>query len=176
MEEQCAEELCLVEFWRREIPQYLIRSAVAGLVLLMAMCLGMAAQQARSPSDQVGRIMSLESAWNQAEVQHDTRAMGMLLGETFTYTDSDGSVMNKAEWLDLMRKETDTFEQLGNSKIEVNLYGNVALVTGRYRERVKMKKTSIVRSGRFIDVWIELRGEWKCIGGQATLILPSPAK
>lgn len=120
--------------------------------------------------------MSLESAWNQAEVQHDTRAMGMLLGEMFTYTDSDGSVMNKAEWLSLMRKETDTFEQLGNSKIEVNLYGNVALVTGRYRERVKMKKTSIVRSGRFIDVWIELRGEWKCIGGQATLILPSAAK
>jgi hypothetical protein len=176
MEEQCAEELCLVEDCPREILQYLIRSAIAGLVLLMAMCLGMAAQQARSPSDQVGRIMSLESAWNQAEVQHDTRAMGMLLGEAFTYTDSDGSVMNKAQWLDLMKKETDTFEQLGNFKIEVNLYGNVALVTGGYRERVKMKRTSIVRSGRFIDVWIELRGEWKCIGGQATLIVPSPAK
>ena len=153
-----------------------MRSAIAILILLAAMCLTMGAESGKLVSDEMGKIMSLESAWNQAEVQHDTRAMGMLLGEAFTYTDSDGSRMNKSQWLDLMRKETDTFEQLGNSKIEVNLYGNVALVTGRYRERVKMKKTSIVRSGRFIDVWIELRGEWKCIGGQATLILPSPAK
>src|ERR1700676_1368973 len=115
MEEERAEELCLVEFWRREIRQNLIRSAAAGFVLLMAMCLVMAAQQERSPSDQVGRIMSLESAWNQAEVQHDTRAMGMLLGEMFTYTDSDGSVMNKAEWLYLLKKETDTFGHFANA-------------------------------------------------------------
>ena len=152
-----------------------MRNAIGGFILLVAMCLTMGAESRKTVSDETGKIMSLESAWNQAEVQHDTRAMSMLLGEAFTYTDSDGSRMNKAQWLDLMRKETDTFEQLGNTKIEIQLYGNVALVTGGYRERVKMKKYSIVRSGRFIDVWIELRGEWKCIGGQATLITPTPA-
>jgi hypothetical protein len=139
-------------------------------VCVLAICLAMAAQIGRSANDETGMIMSLESAWNQAEVQHDPRAMSMLLADRFSYTDSDGSVMNKKQWLDLMKKETATFEQLGNSGIAVYLYADVALVTGGYRERIKLKRNSVVRSGRFVDVWIKQNGDWKCIGGQATLI------
>jgi len=36
-------------------------------------------------------ILSLESAWNQAEAKHDTGAMGLLIADVFEYTDSDGS-------------------------------------------------------------------------------------
>jgi hypothetical protein len=153
-----------------------MRSAITGFVLtlaicLLAICLAMAAENRKSAGDETGTIMSLESAWNQAAVQHDPRAMSMLLADRFAYTDSAGSVMNKNQWLDLMKKETAT-EQLGNSGITVYLYADVALVTGGYRERVKLKRNSVVRSGRFIDVWIKQNGEWKCIGGQATLITP----
>jgi hypothetical protein len=152
-----------------------MRSTITGFILmlaicLLAICLTMGTQNGELASDETGRIMSLESAWNQAEVQHDPRAMSMLLADRFAYTDSDGSVMNKKQWLDLMKKETATFEQLGNSGITVYLYADVALVTGGYRERVKLKRNSVVRSGRFIDVWIKQNGDWKCIGGQATLI------
>jgi hypothetical protein len=154
-----------------------MRSTITGFILtlaicLLAICLAMIAQNRKSAGDETGTIMSLESAWNQAEVQHDPRAMSMLLADRFSYTDSDGSVMNKNQWLDLMKKETSTFEQLGNSGIAVYLYADVALVTGGYRERVKLKRNSVVRSGRFIDVWIKQNGEWKCIGGQSTLITP----
>jgi hypothetical protein len=152
-----------------------MRGAITGFVLtlticVLAICLAMAAQSGKLANDETGTIMSLESAWNQAEVQHDPRAMSMLLADRFSYTDSDGSVMNKSQWLDLMKKEAATFEQLGNSGIAVYLYADVALVTGGYRERIKLKRNSVVRSGRFVDVWIKQNGDWKCIGGQATLI------
>jgi hypothetical protein len=152
-----------------------MRNAIIGFILtlaicLLAICLTMGGQNGKLSGDETGRIMSLESAWNQAEVQHDPRAMSMLLADRFAYTDSDGSVMNKKQWLDLMKKETATFEQLGNSGIAVYLYADVALVTGGYRERVKLKRNSVVRSGRFIDVWIKQNGDWKCVGGQATLV------
>ena len=152
-----------------------MRSTITGFILMLAICrlaicLTMGAQNGKLASDETGRIMSLESAWNQAEVQHDPRAMSMLLVDRFAYTDSDGSVMNKKQWLDLMKKETATFEQLGNSGIAVYLYADVALVTGGYRERVKLKRNSVVRSGRFIDLWIKQNGDWKCVGGQATLV------
>jgi len=150
-----------------------INSSVLTLTIcVLAICLAMAAQSGRSANDETGMIMSLESAWNQAAVQHDPRAMSMLLADRFSYTDSAGSVMNKSQWLDLMKKETATFEQLGNSGIAVYLYADVALVTGGYRERVKLKRNLVVRSGRFIDVWMKQNGEWKCIGGQSTLITP----
>ena len=126
--------------------------------------------QGETGGNETGRILSLESAWNQAEVQHDARAMSMLLAETFEYTDSDGRFMDKSHWLNLVTKGVDQYDQLGNSGIEVHLYGDVAIVTGAYRERIKSKRNAVVRSGRFTDIWLQQNGQWKCIASQATLI------
>ena len=82
-----------------------MRSAITGFVLtlaicLLAICLAMAAENRKSAGDETGTIMSLESAWNQAAVQHDPRAMSMLLADRFAYTDSAGSVMNRTSgWI-----------------------------------------------------------------------------
>jgi hypothetical protein len=100
-----------------------MRSTIASCILLVAMCLAIAAQNGKVASDESGRIVSLESAWNQAEVQHDARAMGMLLAETFEYTNSDGRFMNRSQWLDLVRNGVDQYEHLGNSGMTVHLYG-----------------------------------------------------
>jgi len=137
---------------------------------MVATCLAIAAQNGKVASDESGRIVSLESAWNQAEVQHDARAMGMLLAETFEYTDSDGRFMDKSHWLNLVTKGVDQYDQLGNSGIEVHLYGDVAIVTGAYRERIKSKRNAVVRAGRFTDIWLQQNGQWKCIASQATLM------
>jgi ketosteroid isomerase-like protein len=135
---------------------------VAIVVVLLA--------QGETTGGETGRILSLESAWNQAEVQHDARAMSMLLAETFEYTDSDGRFMDKSHWLNLVTKGVDQYDQLGNSGIEVHLYGDVAIVTGAYRERIKSKRNAVVRAGRFTDIWLQQNGQWKCIASQATLM------
>jgi hypothetical protein len=72
------------------------RSSIASCVLLVAMCLPIAAQQGRTAGDESARVLSLENAWKQAEVKHDARALSMLLAETFEYTDDDGHFMNKS--------------------------------------------------------------------------------
>ena len=126
--------------------------------------------QGETGGNETGRILSLESAWNQAEVQHDARAMSMLLAETFEYTDSDGRFIDRSHWLNLVTKGVDQYDQLGNSGIEVHLYGDVAIVTGAYRERIKSKRNAVVRSGRFTDIWLQQNGQWKCIASQATLM------
>jgi hypothetical protein len=147
-----------------------MRSAVACCLVLVAMCGAVAAQSASSDRDNTGRIMALESAWNQAEVGHDSKAMSMLLADNFQYTDFDGKFMNKSQWLEVVRKSVDQYEELGNSEVLVHLYGNVAIVTGGYRQRLKNKKNAAVRLGRFTDVWILQYGQWKCVASQATLV------
>jgi ketosteroid isomerase-like protein len=64
----------------------------------------------------------------------------------------------------------DHYEQLGSSGMAVHLYGNVAVATGMYREKLTEKGKVVVHSGRFTDVWIQQNGEWKCVASQATLI------
>jgi hypothetical protein len=105
-----------------------MRSKIAGRVLLIAMCLAVAGQNApneRMAGDEIGRILSLENAWNQAETKHDLAAINMLLADTFASTDVDGSFMNKAQWLAHVKSEVDQYEQLGNSDMTVQLYGPI---------------------------------------------------
>lgn len=144
----------------------LMRSA-CGCVFLVAMCVAVAAQRESAANDETARVLSLENAWNQAELRHDTSALSMLLGETFDFTDDDGRFMDKEQWLDHIRKEEDHFELLGSSGMAVHLYENVAVATGIYQS--KMGKAHVL-SGRFTDTWIQRNGQWKCVASQATLI------
>ena len=147
-----------------------MRSAAACCLVLVAMCGTLAAQSASSDQDNTGRIMALESAWNQAEVGHDGKAMSMLLADNFQYTDFDGKFMNKSQWLEVVRKSVDDYAELGNNSVIVHLYGTVAIVTGGYRQRLKDKKNAAVRFGRFTDVWVLQHGQWLCVASQATLV------
>jgi hypothetical protein len=147
-----------------------MRATIACCLVHLVMCAALAAQSGSSDSDNSGRIMALESAWNQAEVAHDNKAMGMLLADNFQYTDFDGTFMNKSQWLELVKKSVNQYEELGNIEVVVHLYGNVAIVTGGYRQRLKNKKNAAVRFGRFTDVWVLQYGQWLCVASQATLV------
>jgi ketosteroid isomerase-like protein len=148
-----------------------VRSTIAGVVSLVAMCLAIAAQSGSIATDNdSARVQSLESAWNQAEMRHDAQSMSMLLSETFVLTDDDGSLMNKSQWLAHVKSGIDKYDQLTNSGIAVRLYGNVAIATGIYKEKITEKGKGVAHTGRFIDIWIQEKGEWKCVASQATLI------
>ena len=141
-----------------------------GCILLVAISLSIAAPRGQAAGDESARVLSLENAWNQAEVKHDARALSMLLAETFEFTDDDGHFMNKSQWLAHIKNAVDHYEQLGNSGMAVHLYGNVAVATGIYQEKIREKGRIVARSGRFTDIWIQQNGEWKCVASQATLI------
>jgi hypothetical protein len=138
----------------------------------MAMCMVVGAQDRGVNSGESVRILSLENAWNQAEVRRDTAALGLLIAEGFEYTDSDGTFMNKSQWLAEIKNPADGDEQIGNSGMKVQVYGMAAVVTGEYRERMRVRGKTVMRAGRFTDTWIQQNGEWKCVASQETLIAP----
>ena len=141
-----------------------------GCVLLVAMCLPAAAQSPSTAGDESARVLSLEHAWNQAEVTHDAPALSTLLAETFDFTDDDGQFMNKSQWLAYIREADVHYAPLGYSGMKIHLYGSVAIATGIYQDKVKEKGKWLVQSGRFIDIWTRQNGDWKCVASQATLI------
>jgi len=147
-----------------------MQCASAGCVFLVATCLAVAAQHGSVAVDQSARVLSLENAWNQAEVTHDAQALSTLLAETFDFTDDDGRFMNKSQWLAHIRNGVDHYDQLSSSGIAVHPYGNVAVATGMYQYKITEKGKGIMRSGRFTDVWIQQNAKWKCVASQATLI------
>jgi ketosteroid isomerase-like protein len=144
---------------------------VALSILLLAAPAGTCQNQSAEGNDAV-RILSLENAWNQAEMKHDVKAMDLLIAETFVYTDDDGTFMDRIQWMAHVRGTVDQYDELGNTDMQVHVIGDVALVTGRYHARLRIKGKSVIRAGRFTDVWTQRNNAWKCIASQSTLVSP----
>jgi uncharacterized protein (TIGR02246 family) len=128
------------------------------------------AQQRTKPSGEEGRIIALESAWDQAEQNKDAAALANLLADNIVYVDFDGSISSKQQFLAEVKSADMTGEQIKNEGVTVRLYGNVAVSTGIYRDKGMEKGKPFSRRGRFTNVWLNQNGKWECIASQSTLI------
>jgi ketosteroid isomerase-like protein len=130
------------------------------------------AQESVKPSGEEGRIIALESAWDQAEQNKDATALAGLLSDHLVYVDYDGSLSNKEQFLASIKSGDVSSEQIKNEGVTVRLYSNnnVAVSTGIYRDRGVEKGKPFQRRGRFTNVWIKQGGAWQCIASQSTLI------
>jgi ketosteroid isomerase-like protein len=125
---------------------------------------------AQSSSDEGGRILGLETAWNHAIEGKDTKALDQLLGSTFVAVEIDGTLSNKAEFLAGIKDPSYQPSQAVNEEINVQMYGNSAVVTGIFRVKGTEKGKPYVHRERFIDTWIKQNQTWQCVASSATLI------
>src|SRR3954464_1097256 len=72
--------------------------AVLTIGLATAGLLGASPDPQKVEADKT-RVLALENSWNEAEKHNDGQAISALLSPSFAYTDSDGTFMNKKEFL-----------------------------------------------------------------------------
>src|SRR5438067_1085812 len=146
--------------------------AVVSLFVLLGACAALgAARQTTRPNGEEGRIIALESAWDQAEQNKDGNALANLLAENLVYVDYDGSISTKQQFLASVKSGDIAGEQINNEGVTVHLYGNgVTVSTGIYRDKGIQKGKPFSRRGRFTNVWLDQNGRWECIASQSTLI------
>jgi len=147
-----------------------MRASLMSIVLVLLCVVLVAAQDSSKRSGEEGRLLVLESAWNHAEQSKDAVALNQLLGESLVYTDYDGTLLNKKEFLENTLHNDVQQEQINNDGMTVHLYGNAAVVTGIYRDRGIEKGKPFRRRGRFTDTWVNQNGAWQCVASQSTLI------
>ncbi len=123
-----------------------------------------------SASDEGGRVLGLETAWNHAIEAKDTKALGMLLANTFIAVEIDGSVSSKSEFLASIKAPEYQPSQAVNEQVNVQVYGNAAVVVGIFRIKGTEKGKPYVHRERFTATWIKYDQSWKCVASQSTLI------
>ena len=86
------------------------------------------------------------------------------LAEDFVCVESDGSVLNKIQFLTNTVKGPDVIEYKLH-EVDVRIYGNAALVraTG-----VWIKEEGSMGMSRYTDVYIRTNNEWKAVSAQIT--------
>ncbi len=123
-----------------------------------------------NPAADQSKLIALENAWNQAQLHHDARALQDLIGENFVYTDYDGTVMNKAQFLADLKDPAYHATLIANENVKVFPYENVAVVVGVYHTKGTYKREPFEHYGRFTDTWIYHNFTWQCVASHTNLI------
>ena len=144
-------------------------SLAAAAVLAIAAISACAFAQSAT-SDEGGRVLGLEKAWNKAIEVKDTKALDQLLAPTFVAVEIDGSVSSKSEFLASIKAPEYQPSQAVNEDMNIQVYGNSAVVVGIFRIKGMGKGKPYVHRERFIDTWIKQNQGWQCVASSATLI------
>lgn len=126
-------------------------------------------QQSSSDGDEK-KIIALENIWNQAQLGHDATAMGSMLHQDFVFTDYDGTVMAKPQFLASIRDISNTLSLEVSDDMQLHRFGDTVVVTGATHEKGKQKGKSYEHYGRFTDTWVKRNGEWICVASQLGLL------
>ena len=145
------------------------------VIVATALCLGViVAAQTSSQSEEGARVLALDNSWNRALETNDTKALDLLLADTFVSIDIDGSIQTKREFLTSLKVSGyQAPSQAVTEQSKVEVYGESAIVHGIFRTKSIVKGKTVTQRERFLDTWVNISHTWKCVASVAVMI---PAK
>jgi ketosteroid isomerase-like protein len=140
------------------------------LILLLALAsLPFVQDISRAQGDET-KIIALENLWNQMQINHDADAMGKMLDSDYVFTDYDGSVMSKTQFLATIRDNSIQLTVEVSADMKLHRHGDTVIVIGATHEKGTEKGKPFSHVGRFTDTWIKKDGQWLCIASQLSLV------
>jgi ketosteroid isomerase-like protein len=118
------------------------------MVLLLGVEIKMASARQRTRSDEGGHILALDNSWNRALETKDTKALDLLLADTFVSVDIDGSMETKRQFLTGVKAPDYHPSQAVTEQSTVEVYGDSAVVVGvRSKGADKGRSTTMSKPG-----------------------------
>jgi ketosteroid isomerase-like protein len=141
-----------------------------GLVLAIVVATAAAASAQRRVKSDQDTLIELEERWDAAFHSHDQKFIETLLADEFVVTYGDGSRGDRAKELSLV---LDFNQQVDSSNLDefiVKVYGNTAVVWFTQHLVGPVKGKPVAVDYRYMDVWVNRDGQWKCVASQSTRV------
>jgi ketosteroid isomerase-like protein len=123
-------------------------------------------------ADMVQQVIQAERAWLQAHLQLDTALLDNLMADEYTQVNSHGALVSKQEVLASFLSGTREWDWAGSDEYRVQIYGEVAVVYGRWRARGVNAGHPFDYAARYVSVWVYRDSRWQMVSGQSTEIRP----
>jgi ketosteroid isomerase-like protein len=115
-------------------------------------------------------------AWMDALVSRDMAALNRIIADDYLITVSDGRVLNKTQDLEPITSDGVRFLSAVPEDLNVRIFGETAVVTGRGIYQITFKNRSATIYERFTDVYVKRHGRWQPVASHSTTMKqPQPA-
>ncbi len=121
-----------------------------------------------APSDAlVEELAGLYRAWFATISQEGTGELDAILAEAWVYSNYDGVVRGKRDYLLHVGSVVEDVRLVGPTEMEARRYGPVVLVVGAYGVEQPDGATVALR---FTGVWEDAGGRWRCVAHHNSIV------
>ena len=136
-----------------------MRLTVACVFGLFMVCGAAVAQKAGDEA----ALKAIEEKWDTATLKGDTAALGSILADSYSQTTSEGKIRTKAEMIAAMKSGEIKYQASKADDLKVQVYGDAAVVTGRWKGKFTEKGKAMDVTERFTDTFVRQNGQWRCV-------------
>ena len=113
-------------------------------------------------------LLKLENEFARAVASNDADALDGLLADDWIIVDPDGSIIDKARFLGVIRSGALSHELMESTDLRVRRYENTAVVTGLTTTKGKFMGQDFASCERATDIFVKQTGCWQCVFTQLT--------
>lgn len=113
-------------------------------------------------------VMEIKQQYDQAQLKNDSAWFERMFAEDYLMILPDGSTLTKARAVEELRSREITWESATGEDMRVRVYGDTAVVTGRFLGKGTYKGKPMNEHQRFTSVWVKRNGQWQAIAEHAT--------
>jgi ketosteroid isomerase-like protein len=125
------------------------------------------------PASDERELTQLVRDLNEAVVNADIAALERVLHAEYVHNRPSGVVEDRAQYLENRRERRVDFESLVPDDIEVRVFGDTAILTGRSTAKGTDQNGAMVEERRWTRVLVRGDGGWQFVHFQATPIASS---
>lgn len=108
-------------------------------------------------------LIELAHAWDRAMVTNDPDAIGRFMADDWIIIGSDGHVVTRATFLGLVKTGALTHDVMTSEDLDVRVYGDAAIVTGRGLSEGTFEGRPFREVERYSCVFVRRQSEWQCV-------------
>ncbi len=127
-------------------------------------------EPADPPASAVEQVLRAEREWLLAHLRLDLQALDRLMAPEYSQIDDRGRIVSKEQVLESFRSGGRGWEEAHSDEHDVRIYGDTAVVIGRWRARGINAGQPFDYAARYVSVWVESDGKWRMVSDQSTPI------
>jgi ketosteroid isomerase-like protein len=115
-------------------------------------------------------ITKMENDRLQAGVRKDVDAIAAVTADDYVMIDFEGKVRNKTATLERIKSSEIQLQSNSLDEVDVRIYGNTAIVTGRATPKGTISGKDFSRPIRYTRVYVKEDGHWQVVSFQQTRV------
>ena len=119
-------------------------------------------------SNAVEQVLQAEREWLLAHLNCDVAELDRLMADEYAQVNDEGKVVHKAEVIASFESGARHWDEAHSDEVQV--YGEVAVVIGRWQARGVNAGCSFDYAARYVSMWVWRDSRWQMVTDQSTEI------